>query len=89
MKPVMHKVTISDGSVFTVPVFDVKSVLLSILQDPQRMRYENFAMIYDVFLGKPTQAVTHYNEIHTGILWSPACDYYCSNDPNSFTLGLV
>ena len=89
MKPVMHKVTISDDSVVTVPMFDVKAVLLSILHDPQRMRYENFAMNYDVFLGKPTQTVTHYNEIHTGNLWSTACDFYCSDDPNSFPLGLV
>ncbi len=51
IKPVMHKVTITDGSVVTVPVFDVKVVLLSILHDPQRMRYENFAMIYNIFLG--------------------------------------
>ncbi len=51
MKPVMHKVTISDGSVVTVPVFDVKAVLLSKLHDPQRMRYENFAMNYDFSLG--------------------------------------
>ncbi len=89
MKPVMHRITISDGSVVTVPVFDVKAVLLSILHDPQRMTYENFAMNYDVFLGKPTQAVTHYNEIHTGNLWSTACDYYCSNDSDAFPLGLV
>jgi hypothetical protein len=27
--------------------------------------------------------------IHTGNLWSTACDYYCSNDPDSFPLGLV
>ena len=69
----MHWFTISDGSVVTVPVFDVKAVLSSILHDPQRMRYENFAMNYDVFLGKPTKAVTHYDEIHTGNLWSTAC----------------
>ena len=24
-----------------------------------------------------------------GNLWSTACDYYCSNDPDSFPLGLV
>ena len=53
------------------------------------MQHENFAMNYDVFLGKPTQAVTHYNEIHTGNLWSTACDYFYSNDPYSFPLGLV
>ncbi len=51
MKPVMHKVTILDGSVVTVPVSGVKSVLLSILHDPQRMQHENFAMNYNVFLG--------------------------------------
>ncbi len=27
--------------------------------------------------------------IHTGNLWSTACDYYSSNDPDSFPLGLV
>ncbi len=27
--------------------------------------------------------------IHTGNLWSTACDYYCSNDTDSFPLGLV
>ena len=89
MKPHMHQITIYDGSVVTVPVFDVKAVLLSILHDRQRMCYENFALDYDIFLGKPTQPVTHYNEIHTGYLWSTACDYYCSNDSNSFPLGLV
>ena len=90
MMPHMHQVTISNGSVVTVPVFDVKAVLLSILHDPQRMRYENFALnYYDVLLGKPTQAGTNYDEIHTGNLWSTACDDYCSNDPDSFLLGLV
>ena len=47
----MHQVTISDGSVVKVPVFDVKAVLLSILHDPQRMPCENFALNYDIFLG--------------------------------------
>ena len=63
----MHQVTISNGSEVTVPVFDVKAVLLSILHDSQRMSCENFALNYDIFLGKPTQPVTHYNEIHTAI----------------------
>ena len=85
----MHKVTISDGSVVTVPLFDVKTVLFSILHYPQRMRCENFAMDYDIFLGQATQPVTHYNEIHMGNVWSTACEYYCSNDPDSFPLGLV
>ena len=85
----MHQVTISNGSVVTVPVFDVKVVLLSMLHDPQTMCCENFAMDYDIFRGKPTQPVTHFNEIYTGDLWSTASDYYCSDDPDSFPLGLV
>jgi hypothetical protein len=52
MKPHMHQVTISNGSVvLTVPVIDVKAVLMSRLHDPQRMGYENFALNYDVSLG--------------------------------------
>ena len=74
MKPHMHQVINSNGSVVTVPVFHVKAVLLSILHDPQRMRCENCALNYDVFLGKPTQAVTDFDETHTGNLWSTACE---------------
>ena len=89
MNPHMHQITISDGSVVTVPVFDAKAVLLSILHYPQRMHCENFAMNYDTFCVQATQPVTNYNEIHMGDLWSTACEYYCSNDPDSFLLALV
>ena len=67
MKPHIHHITFSDGSVVTVPVLDVQAVLLSVLHDPQRMCCENFVLDDDIFFGKPTQPVTHYNEIHTGI----------------------
>ncbi len=33
----MHNVALSDGSVATVPIFDVKETLLAFLNDPGRM----------------------------------------------------
>ena len=38
LKPTMHNLSLSDGSVVTVPIFDVKATLLSFLNDPNRMR---------------------------------------------------
>ena len=89
LKPMLHSVTLSDGSIATVPVFNVKAVLLSILHDPNKMQHDNFASGYDLFSGKSTRPVTHYDEIHTGDLWSSARDHYCGDDPNAFPLGLV
>ncbi len=34
----MHNVVLSDGSVATVPIFDVKETLLAFLNNPGRMR---------------------------------------------------
>ena len=65
----MHQVTVSNGSVVTVPVFNVKSVLLSILHDPQRMRNENFALNYDVFLGSQHKLL----QIMMKFIWAIYC----------------
>jgi hypothetical protein len=48
----MHNVALSDGSVATVPIFDIKETLLPFLNDPCQMRVENFAANYDPFTGK-------------------------------------
>jgi hypothetical protein len=85
----MHNVALSDGSVATVPIFDVKETLLSFLNDPGRMRRENFAANYDPFTGKSTITNPPLDEIHTGTIWDAACQKYCGNDPNSFPLALV
>jgi hypothetical protein len=85
----MHNVALSDGSVATVPIFDVKETLLSFLNDPCRMRVENFAAKYDLFTGKSTITNPLLDEIHTGSIWDAACRIYCGNDPNAFPLSLV
>jgi hypothetical protein len=45
-------VPLTDGSVATVPIFDVKALLIPFLNDPLRMHQENFAPNYDIFAGK-------------------------------------
>jgi hypothetical protein len=37
LKPTLHSVPLSDGSVTTVPIFDVKAQLIAFLNDPLRM----------------------------------------------------
>ncbi len=44
LKPTMHNVSLSDGSVATVPIFDLKETLLSFLNDPSRICVENIAV---------------------------------------------
>ncbi len=51
MQPILHRVPLADGSVATVTIFNVKSLLLSFLNDPLHMRKENFAPDYDIFTG--------------------------------------
>jgi hypothetical protein len=89
LMPIMHNVALSDGSVATVPIFDVKETLLSFLNNPGRMHRENFAANYDQFTGKSTITNPPLDEIHTGTIWDAACRKYCGNDPNSFPLALV
>jgi len=55
LKQTMHNVALSDGSVATVPIFDVKETLLAFLNDPNRMRVKNIAPNYDPFTGFHTQ----------------------------------
>ena len=89
LKPTLHNVALSDGSVATVPIFDVKEILLSFLNDPGRMRKENLAPNYDPFTSKSTITNPPLDEIHTGSLWAAACQKYCGNHPNAFPMTLV
>ncbi len=49
----MHHITLLNGSKATVPVYDAKQLLLSFLNDPNRMKPEHFAPGYDIFSGRP------------------------------------
>jgi hypothetical protein len=77
-----------DGSVATIPIFDVIAILITFLYDPLQMRKENFASTYDIFMGKSKFPTSTHDEIHTGLLWEPARQRYCGNDPDAFPLAL-
>ncbi len=48
LKPTLNSVPLTDGSVATVPIFDVKAHLNSFFNDLLRMRQDNFASNYDI-----------------------------------------
>ncbi len=89
IKPKLHSVPLTDGSVATVPIFDVKALLIAFLNDPVRMHQENFASNYDIFTGNAKLPTSTLDEIHTGSLWEQARQKYCGDDPDAFPLALV
>ena len=51
MKPTYGSIRLYDGTLATVPVYDMKTMILSILHDDSLMRTENFAPGLDIFTG--------------------------------------
>jgi hypothetical protein len=88
-KPTLHSLPLTDRSVATVPIFDVKALLIAFLNDPLRMRQENFASNYDIFIEKAKLPTSTFDEIHTGSLWEQARQKYCGDDPDAFPLAPV
>jgi hypothetical protein len=70
-------------------IFDVKALLIAFLNNPLKMREENFASNYDIFSGKAKILTSTIDEIHTGSLWEPAQRKYCGDNPDVFPLALV
>jgi hypothetical protein len=79
-------VPFTDGSIATIPIFDVKAILVAFLNDHLQMRTENFAPNYDIFTGKAKLPTSTLDKIHTGLLWESARQRYCGSDPNVFPL---
>ncbi len=82
-----------DGTILTVPEFDMKEMLTSLLTDQTIMVDTNFADGYDVLTGDVNvnnPSNDKYREVHTGDAWIPARDGYCSN-PQGHTMqvGLI
>ena len=69
LQPTYGSVRLTNNSLVTVPVFNMKAMILSILHDEQLMREENFAPGLDIFTGSTDpgcEANALYAEIHTG-----------------------
>jgi len=73
----------------TVPVFDIETTLLKMLNIPKLMKLENIASNYDIFTGRSTTSLSKLNEIHTGNAWESAHEFYCGDDSHALALGLV
>jgi hypothetical protein len=89
LKPTILSVSLTDGSVATVPMFDVKALLSVFLNDSLRMRQEIFASNYDIFTGKAKLPTSILDEKHTESLWEQARQKYCGDYPDTFPLALV
>jgi hypothetical protein len=93
LRPYNQNVRLHDGTIVTVPVFDMKEMLTSLLADQTIMVDTNFADGYDVLIGdvdvnNPTNDT--YGEVHTGDAWIPARDRYCSNPQGpTMPVGLI
>jgi hypothetical protein len=89
LKPTLHSVPLTDGSVATVPIFDVNALLIAFLNDPLRMRQEKFASNNNIFTGKAKSPTSTLYKMHTESLWEQARQKYCGDDLDEFSLALV
>jgi hypothetical protein len=93
LRPNNQNIRLHDGTIITVPVFDMKAMLTSLLTDQTLMVDTNFAEGYDVLTGgvdanNPSNDM--YGELHTGDAWIPARDMYCSNPQGpTMPVGLI
>ena len=82
LRPLNSTVWLHNNSLVTVPVFDVKHTIKSLLSDPSLMKEPNFGEGYNVLTGEVLHdhpAHNKYNEVHTGDAWLPARNRYCEN----------
>jgi hypothetical protein len=81
--PTNVNVQLHSGTLVTVPVFEIKEIINSMLADNTLMTDSNFAKGYNVLTGdvdmmNPTNQ--KYGEVHTGEAWLPAWNKYCGGN---------
>ena len=92
MAPEYAQVRLKDNTVATVPVFDARAMILSLLHDPILMKKKNFAEGYNIFTGEEwddDECNQNYGEIHTGDAWEPALSRYCGRNCKYMPIALV
>lgn len=92
LRPVNKLVTLHDGTMATVPVFDAQAMIMDILSNSALMKTENFAVGYDIFTGDVDEnhpSNKYYGEIHTGDEWIPARDKYCCSNSDDMPVSIV
>jgi hypothetical protein len=65
----------------TVPVFDTKEMIISLLTDPLLMTDSNLAKGYNLLTGEVDMnnpCNSKYGKVHTGDAWLPTRNRYCT-----------
>jgi hypothetical protein len=81
LRPTNRIVSLHNNSYETVPVFDTKEMIISLLTDPLLMNDSNFAKGYNVRTGEVDMnnpCNLKYGKVHTGDAWLPARNRYCT-----------
>ena len=92
LKPQHQQVKLTDGSIVTVPTFDIEHMILSLISDALLMSKENIAEGYNLHTGcvnNESEINQRYGEIHTGDAWQPAVRHYCGRNGKYMPLALV
>ena len=89
LRPIDKTVKLSNDIKTTVSVFNVESMIMSLLMDDDLMRPENLAEGYDLHTGIPTESPTHFGEVHTGDAWETARKFYCGDHPQNMPIALI
>ncbi len=72
-------VNLTFGGQATISVFDLETMIMSLITDPILVQPENIAKGYDLFTGKceGNNTEDRYGEIHTWDAWEPARQHFC------------
>ncbi len=83
-QPINGTVRLHNNSLVTVPVFDTKHMIISLMNE------KNFSEGYNMLTGEVDNhsANNKYGEVHTGDAWLPARDWYCQNKTD-MPVGLI
>ncbi len=84
MKPKLNRVKLSGSVEAVVPSFDVKMMLLLILNEKSKIIIENLVPNYHLFSGRPIDPSTDLGEIHTG--WEEARVHHCGDQDDVLPL---
>jgi hypothetical protein len=91
LRPKDVVVDLTFGGQATVTIFDLETMIMSLLTDPTLMQPKNIAPGYDIFTGRRFgRQDGRYGEIHTADTWEPACKHFCGNNhPMNMPITLV
>ena len=93
LRPTYGSINLHNGSLATVPVYDMKTMILSILHDDTLMRNNNFLPDLNIlFTGDVNDGClenNHFGEIHTGGAWLPAKNCICGSVGKYMPFGII